>query len=173
MSDPSRSNGFVRIEAADGMPGDVIDYVKAQTIHPLILRNAKQAQAAIDYVSKVTPEQRRQAREKQQRQIAEGYIDLGPVADHSTPATDIRDMRDPESLATQIRSAKNLRGDCQTLSQAYDSLAAIGFKTPNYTGDPIDHAELRRQELQHRADCGDKFAIALLRGETLAEEPVD
>jgi hypothetical protein len=170
MSEPRTSNGGV----LPGIPdGPVREHLKLATMHPLIRRNAEQAQAAIDYVSKVTPEQRRQAREKQQRQIAEGYIDLGPVPDHSTPVTDIRDMRDSELLATQIIYAKHLRGDCQTLSQAYDSLAAIGFETTKYTGEPIDHAELRRQELQHRADCGDKFAIALLRGETLAEEPVD
>jgi hypothetical protein len=89
----------------------------------------------------------------------------------STP--DNRDKRDPERLGLALLGMKAGRSDCPSLSAAADKLDHLGIKIDDYADTPVDHADLRNAELRARADNGDKFAIAMLNGGSLAEDPVD
>lgn len=88
-------------------------------------------------------------------------------------ASDNRDKRDPEKLGIVLMGMRNTRGDCPTLASAADVLNRVGLTIDDYADTPVDHSAARLAELQKRAGKGDKFAIALLNGESLAEEPVD
>jgi hypothetical protein len=142
--------------------------------HPLLQRNAQQALAANERVSTVTDEQRREGREKIRRQIAEGYIDIGPVVDHSKPVIDNRDLRKPALLGAAITSLGARRDSHQlSASQRYDSVVAHEYIPPYQDDDKEDHPLRYRKELEARAAEGDRYAASVLRGESLAEEPVD
>lgn len=96
------------------------------------------------------------------------------------PLTDERDMRDPQKLGTELLS-KALRGMAAshygrpvTLSEVYDFGIERGYLlVENYDPTPPDHSVHYRRELEERAAQGDRFAQALLDGDSLAEDPVD
>lgn len=93
-------------------------------------------------------------------------------------------MRDPEALGIALTDDA-LREEASRhagvwpkyvhLSDVYDYAERRGLfdSVPIYSGGPPDHAKLRQQELEDRAANGDRFAAALLAGDTLAEDPVD
>lgn len=104
--------------------------------------------------------------------IKAGKIDIGPKPDQSDTVEDIRDMRDPIELGSAVRSVAAHTG--MNFVHAADEIDHdLHGHIRDYRADFIDHAELRAKELQARADAGDKFAAALLRGDSLAEDPVD
>ena len=126
-----------------------------------------------DLVSHVTDIQRAASRAKLRQQIASGEVDLGPMADQSDVIVDIRDKRDPSVLGTTIMRMVEVRSDVQKATEAADLIAKLGIDVPDYADMGYDHAQARLDELRRRAEQGDKFAAALLRGETLAEDPVE
>lgn len=107
--------------------------------------------------------------------IAAGAIDVGPVTDHSDVIVDVRDLRDPVdcgSMLTALRKGESTLA----LSELYDAnvdLLEHGGIIKQYAGDFVDHALVRRKELTLRAANGDRFAQAILDGDSLAEDPVD
>lgn len=160
------SNGSTDNQASGFGPDELI----AATRHPLIAR----AQAVRpDYVSMKTDRQKALLQAQLAVDIAEGKVSLGPKWVHVAPATDIRDMRDPEALGTALDLMRKNRTDCPVLSVAADLHTRLGIRAPDYVHIPIDYAAERQRELEARAANDDKFAQALLRGESLAEDPVD
>jgi len=165
-------NGYAEVGDRIGIDLDPVT-MKRKVAHPLIEMNMRQAQAALDRESNITPEQRREGRAKIQRQIEEGYVDLGPMADHSAPVIDIRDNRDPEAYFLQLRRMRDTRSDCRTLKDAQEIAQNIGLNTPEIQTTFINHAAEHRRDYERRAAEGDKHAAAILKGESLAEDPVD
>jgi hypothetical protein len=89
-----------------------------------------------------------------------------------TMLPDTRDQRDPQELGRTLLQVKTLYST-RTLSQVYDLECDVMDRIPNYDPSPVDHAADRQRELEKRAAEGDCFAVAVLRGDTLAEDPVD
>jgi len=82
-------------------------------------------------------------------------------------------MRDPELLGKKLLELRKQVPDA-LLSMAYDTYDECCLvNVPNYDPQPVDHAAERTLELQYRAQNGDAFAAALLRGDSLAEEPTE
>lgn len=127
-----------------------------------------------EFVSKVTEEQRQAAIEEHRRQISEGEIPLGPFADQTDEVTDIRDMRDPAAVGIVLAHLREEHGQINPpLSVLHDKNLGWLDLVPIYQGGFDDYMQERQVELETRAADGDRFAAALLRGETLAEDPVD
>lgn len=155
--------------SSNGHPASADNPVE-QTKHPLIALAQK---VRPEVKSSKTDAEKAEARAALARQIEGGYIDLGPQIEHEPQTEDIRDLRDPVSIGSTILRT-NRADSGGSLSFKYDKLDDLGL-LPNitYRGDFIDHTAERDAELRERAEKGDKFAAAILRGDTLAEEPTD
>lgn len=130
-----------------------------------------------DVASQVTEAERKAAHDQFKADLAAGKIDLGPSGHSADPppketVADNRDMRDPELLGAVLLEGRMMFPD-NTLSSVYDGQPGKLAHIPNYDPNPPDHAAIRLAELEARAAGGDRFAISLLAGETLAEDPVD
>lgn len=84
-----------------------------------------------------------------------------------TNSTDTRDLRDPQKLGDVLLKEKQLGAyEAETLSEAYDKQVAL-MHVPNYPKhDSVGSQTAReyRQELQERADAGDRYALSMLKG---------
>lgn len=103
------------------------------------------------------------------------YIDYGGCSEcrsyEDRAVEDVeRDLRDPQELGEYLMAVKAFYPD-RSFSVIADMQGAK--EVQDYDPNPVDHAALRDAELRDRAAQGDKFAAALLRGDTLAEEPTD
>lgn len=124
-----------------------------------------------EFVSKVTEEQRQAAIAEHRRQISSGEIPLGPFADQTDVIEDIRDKRDPVGLGAALLNrvhSVSILNEADYLDSPSGRLTIL-----DYEGGFDDYMHERQIELETRAADGDRFAAALLRGETLAEDPVD
>jgi len=79
-------------------------------------------------------------------------------------------LRDPQALGEFLLAVKEQRPGVP-LSVIADMRGA--WEVQVYDPQPTNHAATREAELRARAEAGDRFAEAMLRGETLAEDPVD
>ena len=107
-----------------------------------------------------------------EERLAEGQEHGGAPAPDIFKPEDTRDMRDPEELGKALLGARKSRTR-GSLSKLHDALKPEVLDVPDYDPSPVDHAKERERELRERAAQGDRFAEAMLRGETLAEDPVD
>lgn len=130
----------------------------------------------------ITEERRRELVAEHREKIAKGEIDLGPMPVHDDVIEDQRDLRDPERLGEMLLNATDQERDIRVgwpdadkvrASRVYDAYGHALAKVPDYEQGFVDHSKLRRDELEARAANGDRFAAALLRGDSLAEDPVD
>lgn len=81
---------------------------------------------------------------------------------------------DPQAIGERMLEARKKfpTHKFSVIADAVLSPKALG-DLPRFNSNFIDHAATRRQELEERAAQGDRFAVALLEGATLAEDPVD
>jgi hypothetical protein len=126
-----------------------------------------------DIPSQTTEQRRVAAQAALHEKIRLGLVDIGPFPDQSKPIVDIRDQRDPrgswrEAIQEVVRVSLILQpsGDDEIDEGKHGEIA-------KFNGAPVNHAATRLRELEERAAQGDRFAQALLRGESLAEDPTD
>lgn len=145
-----------------------LDEIMRETTHPAILR----AQQVREPRGQATDRQRALAQAELAVRIEKGQVDVGPKVSHMPQMKDTRDQRDPQRLGEALLQVKQFYST-QTLAQVADKEADVLARVENFKSEPVKHWEDRQRELETRAAEGDKFAIAVLNGESLAEDPVD
>lgn len=93
---------------------------------------------------------------------------------------DQRDQRDPQAMGEYVLSLRhkhNSAPGCPVVDIIEMERSHIGGDPfqfiPNYDPSPVNYAADRERELRERAAHGDRFAAAVLAGDSLAEDPVE
>jgi hypothetical protein len=125
-----------------------------------------------DIPSQTTEQRRVAAQAALHEKIRLGLVDIGPFPDQSKPIVDIRDQRDPCELGEKLLEVSEF-SDVSFHVAADEIYEGLHGEVAKFNGAPVNHAATRLRELEERAAQGDRFAQALLRGESLAEDPTD